>query len=54
VAHLAELAATSQWEILFPTKGHTGMDTAQADAQRWLESKIAWIERSQGVTLLWR
>ncbi len=39
VAHLAELAAERQWEILFLTRGHAGSDTAQADAQRWLESK---------------
>jgi hypothetical protein len=39
VAHLAELAAARQWEILFLTKGDAGSDTAQADAQRWLESK---------------
>jgi hypothetical protein len=39
VAHLAELAAERQWEILFLTRCHADSDTAQADAQRWLESK---------------
>jgi hypothetical protein len=39
VARLAELAAARQWEILFLTKSDAGGYTAQADAQRWLESK---------------
>jgi hypothetical protein len=39
VSRLAELAAGRQWEILFLTKGHASRDNAQADAQRWLESK---------------
>jgi hypothetical protein len=39
VSRLAELAAARQWEILFLTSVHANRDTAQSDAQRWLESK---------------
>jgi hypothetical protein len=39
VSRLAELAAARQWEILFLTNVRASLDTTQADAQRWLESK---------------
>lgn len=39
VSRLAALAAARRWEILFLTRVHPSQGTAQADAQRWLESK---------------
>jgi hypothetical protein len=39
VSRLAQIAAARQWEILFLTNVRPSRDTAQADAQRWLESK---------------
>jgi hypothetical protein len=39
VSRLAAIAAAQQWEILFLTTVHSSRGTAQADAQRWLESK---------------
>jgi hypothetical protein len=39
VSRLSDLVAARHWEILFLTRPHASRGTAQADAQRWLESK---------------